>query len=163
MTITAGASDNAVYDDVISNNGSYGVDISGTGTSGNHGRRKLDRHEQHGHRRAAELQRCDHSRAGRAATSSVSRSGTGGIGHPGPSDRVARPPRSLRPQVAAATQIARRPRGTDVPAVVEAVVPHPTAQGCVGDVISGNDWEGVHIVGTGPPTTRVGRSGTTSA
>ena len=33
--------------------------------------------------------------------------------------------------------------------MVESVVPNPTDQSSDGNVISGNDWEGVHIVGTG--------------
>ena len=33
--------------------------------------------------------------------------------------------------------------------MVESVVPNPTEQSSYGNVISGNDWEGVHIVGTG--------------
>jgi hypothetical protein len=149
VAIVSGASDNAVYDDVISNNDSTGVFISGLGTSGN----------------GVTGSFIGTNSAGTAALANYNgvvieggASGNfigGGLGTltalrpampatSGTGTQVAATASPSGTQAAAATITP----GAEVP-VVESVVPMPIAQIGDGNVISGNDWEGVHIVGTG--------------
>jgi hypothetical protein len=150
VAIVSGASDNAVFDDVISNNDSTGVYISGLGTSGNLVGGSFIGTNSTGTAALPNFNGVvieggasgNFIGGGSGTTAGL---GTATTGTSGTANQVAGTASASGTQAAAATRTA----SDEVPAVVESVVPNPTEQISYGNVISGNDWEGVHIVGTG--------------
>jgi hypothetical protein len=147
VTITGGASDNMVRQDVISNNGCYGVNISGTGTSGNLVEGSYIGTNNTG---TAALPNYDGVIIQSGASGNIIGAplpGTGGSATQAPATSGGPATQVPATSGGSATQVPGNTT-THVPAVVQPVVPYPTAPDFRGDVISGNDWEGVHIVGS---------------